>query len=40
MRTVHTSLTSTFWFEFIASFECKTLTILTLKCTSHGHMYS
>ena len=24
---------------FIASFECKTLTILTLKCTSHGYMY-
>ena len=32
-------LTSTFQFEFIASFESKTLTILTLKCTSHGYMY-
>ena len=40
MRTIHTSMTSTFYFEFIASFECKTLTILTLKCTSHGGMYS
>ena len=26
-------------FEFVASFECKALTILTLKCTSHGYMY-
>ena len=25
--------------EFIASFECKTLTILKLKCPSHGYMY-
>ena len=33
-------MTSTFYFEFIASFECKILTILTLKCTSHGGMYS
>ena len=40
MRTIHTSMTSTFYSEFIASFECKTLTILTLKCTSHGGMYS
>ena len=23
----------------IASLECKTSTILTLKCTSHGYMY-
>ena len=40
MSTIHTSMTSTFYFEFIASFECKTLTILTLKFTSHGGMYS
>ena len=33
-------MTCAFYFEFIASFECKTLTILTLKCTSHGYMYS
>ena len=39
MRTLHTSMTRTFWFKFIASFECKTLTILTLKFTSHGYMY-
>ena len=30
-------MSSTFKFEFIASFECKTLTILTLKCASHGY---
>ena len=31
MRTIHTSVTSAFEFEFIASFECKTfLTILHL----------
>ena len=36
---MHTSMTSTFQFEFIASFESKTLTILTLKLTSHGYMY-
>ena len=39
MRTIHTSMTSTFSFEFIASFECETLTILTVKCISHGYMY-
>ena len=39
MRTIHTSMTSTFYFEFITSFERKTLTILRLKCTSHGYMY-
>ena len=39
MRTIHTYMTSTFQFEFIASFECKTLTIVTLKYTSHGYMY-
>ena len=38
MRTIHTSMTSTFYFECIVSFERKTLTILTLKCTSHGGM--
>ena len=31
---IHTSMTSTFKFEFIASFECKTLTIL-----AHTEMY-
>ena len=36
MRTIHTSMTSTFYFEFIVSFERKTLTILTFKCTSQG----
>ena len=40
MRTIHTSMISTFWFEFMSSFECKTVTILTLKCGSHGYMYS
>ena len=39
MRTVHTSMTSTFYSEFIASFECKALTLLTLKCNSHGYVY-
>ena len=39
MRTMHTSMTSTFQFEFITSFEFKTWTILTLKCTSsRGHI--
>ena len=33
MQTIHTSMTTTFQFEFIASFECKTLTILKLKFT-------
>ena len=33
MRTIHTSVTSTFEFEFITSFECKTLTILHLANT-------
>ena len=31
-------MTSTFYFEFIVSFERQTLTILTLKCTNHGGM--
>ena len=39
MRTIHTSMIVFLKFEFIASFECKTLTILTLKCTSDGYMY-
>ena len=39
MRIIHTSMTSTFYLEFIASFECKSLQIFTPKCTSHGYMY-
>ena len=38
MRTIHTSMSNTFYFEFIASFELKTLTILTLKWSSHGYV--
>ena len=33
MHTILTSMTSSFYFEFIASFECKTLTILKMKFT-------
>ena len=36
---MHTSMISTVYFEYIASFECTTLTILTLKCTCHGYLY-
>ena len=40
MRTIHTSMTSTFQCEYCQCFTFKRCDKFKLKCTSHGGMYS
>ena len=40
MRTIHTSMTSTFQWEYFQCFTFKRFDKFKLKCTSHGGMYS